>query len=335
MALLTLDQIEDLAYRALVRSGANDTQARPMAASIREGEAEGIRNVALSYLPTYCLHVRCGKVDGQAVPTVHGAEGSVLKVDAGGGFCHPAFWAAIDSFEQLTKAQGIAVLMITRSNSAGVVGWFVDHLARRGLVSLAFANASPSQAGWGGRQPFFGTNPLGFGAPRAAGAPIVVDMATTATARVNVWHAMNDGHEIPDTWAMDADGRPTTDPAAGLAGSLTPLGGAKGYGLALMVEVLAAGLSGGDWSYETSSFGGDQGSPILVGQTFIAIDPERCTPGFAERMQAMIEMLLTDDGVRLPGDRRHEFRAVAEQAGVEVPDDLIAEIDAIGSAPMN
>jgi (2R)-3-sulfolactate dehydrogenase (NADP+) len=330
MPLLTLDQIEDLAFGALARSGANDTQARPMAASIRDGEAEGIRNVALSYLPTYCLHVQCGKVDGQATPTVHAPEGSVLKVDAGGGFCHPAFWAAIDTFEQLTKSQGIAVLTISRSNSAGVVGWFVDHLARRGLVSLAFANASPSQAAWGGRQAFFGTNPLGFGAPRLAGGPIVVDMATTATARVNVWHAMNEGRQIPDTWALDDQGYPTTDPAVGLAGSLTPLGGAKGYGLALMVEVLAAGLSGGDWSYETSSFGGDQGSPILVGQTFIAIDPERCAPGFAARMEVMIEMLLADEGVRLPGDRRHECRAAAERDGVEVPDDLIAEIDAIG-----
>jgi (2R)-3-sulfolactate dehydrogenase (NADP+) len=255
----------------------------------------------------------------------------VLHIDAGGGFCHPAFAAGLDDFAALTQAQGVALLTISRSNSAGVVGWFVDLLAQRGLISLAFANASSSQAGWGGRRPFFGTNPLGFGSPRRNGAPIVVDMATTATARVNVWQAATEGREIPLTWALDGEGRPTNDAAVGLAGSLTPLGGAKGYGLALMVEILAAGLSGGEWSYETSSFGGDVGDPILVGQSFIAIDPARTAPGFLGRLETMIGMLLDDDGVRLPGDRRHECRAAAESAGVEVGDKLIAEIEAIGT----
>jgi (2R)-3-sulfolactate dehydrogenase (NADP+) len=330
MARLTLDEIEELSFGAFSRSGASEPQARLMAVSMREAEAEGIRNVGLSYLPTYCLHLQCGKVDGTAIPVVHPADGSILRVDAAGGFCHPAFWCALEPFVDLVTAQGIAFMTITRSNSAGVVGWFNDVLARRGLVSLAFANASPSQAGWGGRTPFFGTNPLGFGSPRRNGAPIVVDMATTTTARVNVWHALNEGRSIPDTWALDPEGRPTTDPTAGLAGSIAPLGGAKGYGLALMVEILAAGLTGGDWSYETSSFGDDQGSPILVGQSFVAIDAARCAPGFLDRIETMIGLLLADEGVRLPGHRRHECRAMAETAGVEVPDEMVADINALG-----
>ena len=136
------------------------------------------------------------------------------------------------------------MLAIARSYSAGVVGWFVERLAQRGLVALAFANSSASIAPWGGSKALFGTNPLGFAAPRPNGPPIVVDMASSATARVNIVQAANRGEAVPPGWVFDSQGKPTTDPKALLAGgSVGPLGGPKGYGLALMVALLAAGLT--------------------------------------------------------------------------------------------
>jgi (2R)-3-sulfolactate dehydrogenase (NADP+) len=334
MALLSLDAIEALAHRALTHSGASYLQAGPTARSMRDAEAEGLRNIGLAYLPTYCSHLLCGKVVGDAVPVVAEPAGAVVHVDAGLGFCHPAFEAALPSFVALARRQGIALLSMHHSYSAGVLGWMVDLLARDGLVSLAFSNSSPLVAPWGGRTAMLGTNPLAFGAPREGRPPFVVDMATSATAYVNIRQAAAEGREIPLGWAVDPDGNLTTDPNRGLAGTVAPLGGAKGFALGLIVEILAAGVTGGNWAIDSSSFVDDVGGPPDVGQVFIAIDPALGAPGatpFTSRLEAMFEALLNEEGVRLPGDRRHELREAAERDGVAVPDDLIAELEAFGS----
>ena len=165
------------------------------------------------------------------------------------------------------------------SYSAGVLGWMVDLLARDGLVSLGFSNSSPLVAPWGGRTAMLGTNPLAFGAPRDGRPPFVVDMATSATAYVNIRQAAAEGRDIPLGWAVDPDGNLTTDPHRGLAGTVAPLGGAKGFALGLIVEILAAGITGGNWAIDSSSFIDDVGGPPDVGQVFIAIDPALGAPG--------------------------------------------------------
>jgi len=325
---MTLDEIHQLGMNALLGSGASLAQAAPVADSVREAEAEGIRNVGLSYLPIYCEHLLCGKVKGDAVPRIVESAPAVLKVDAGHGFCHPAFLLALPRFAEMAEASGIAALAIARSYSAGVVGWFVERLAGRGLVSLAFANASASIAPWGGSKAMFGTNPLGFAAPRANGPPVVVDMASSATARVNIVQAAARGEQVPPGWVLDAEGRPTTDPKALLAGgSVAPLGGAKGYALALMVDILAAGLTGASWSHEASPFGTNDGGPPDVGQLFVALSPRR-TGGerLAERLAALARLIAAQKGARLPGDQRHVNRQAALRDGVEVPEDLVARL---------
>ena len=326
--MMTLDEIEDLAFRALLRSGASEHAARIVAGTMRDAEAEGLRNIGLAYLPTYCEHLLIGKIVGDAVPSWAWSSRAVLLADAAHGFAHVAFLDALDPFVEVVHANGVGVLGITRSYSAGVVGWFVDLLARRGLVSMAFANASALMPAWGGSLPLFGTNPLGFGAPRAGGDPIVVDMATSTTARVNILAAAGRGESIPDGWALDSKGRPTTDPAEAIAGMNSPLGGAKGFGLALMVDVLAAGLTGSNFSHEASGLMDNEGGPPGVGQLFVAFSPTAFGgPAMAERIASLSEIVTTEAGVRMPGDRRHEHRAVAERDGVEVPDDLRAHLE--------
>lgn len=331
VATLSLEQVETLAAGALRRAGASEVQTGATARSIREAEAEGIRNVGLGYLGTYCLHLQCGKILGDAVPVIASPSGATLRADAGLGFCHPAFELALDPFVTLTQANGIAMLAIERSYSAGVLGWMVDLLAQRGLIAFGFANSSPLVAPWGGRTAKLGTNPLAFAVPRTERRPLVVDMATSATAYVNVLQAAKEGREIPHGWAIGPDGQSTTDPNLGLAGTIAPLGGAKGFGLSLMVEILAAGVAGGNWGIHTSSFGDDQGGPPGVGQVFLAIDPSRSAPDFAQRLEFVLADFVAEEGVRLPGDRRHEHREGAERNGVQVPDDLIAALEAVGS----
>lgn len=323
-ATLTLDEVEAISLRMLTASGASTLQATATARSIRDAEADGIRTVGLSYLPTYCDHVACGKVIGTAVPTVSAPRPGTVVVDAGLGFCHPAYEAGEAPLVAATRTNGIAVLAITHSYSAGVLGWFVERLAHHGLVALMFANSSALMAPHGGKQPFFGTNPLAWAAPRPNAQPVVADLSSSTVAWVKVNAAAQAGEPIPLGWALDADGNPTTDASAALAGSMAPAGGHKGSALALLVDIMAGGVAGSHFSFEASGFGGNAGGPPDVGQVVIAIDPTATMgDGFLARLETEFSALAAQQGVRLPGNRRLTERARAEQHGVEVPDDLM------------
>jgi len=321
---LTLDEVEAISFRMLTASGASTLQATATARSIRDAEAEGIRTVGLSYLPTYCDHVACGKVLGNAVPTVATPRPGTVVVDAGLGFCHPAYEVGEAPLVAAARANGIAILAITHSYSAGVLGWFVERLARHGLVALMFANSSSLMAPHGGTRPFFGTNPLAWAAPRPNGEPVVADLSSSTVAWVKVNAAAQAGEPIPLGWALDADGNPTTDAAAALAGSMAPAAGHKGSALALLVDIMSGGVAGSHFSFEASGFGGTAGGPPDVGQVVIAIDPTATMGGgFLARLETEFTALAAEPGVRLPGDRRLTERAHAEQHGVDVPDELM------------
>ncbi len=314
---ITLDEAHSIATDALHRAGASPLQAGPVATSIRAAEAEGTRGIGLGYLPWYCQHLRVGKIVGDALPVVQTPRPSVVTVDAAGGFAHPAYEAGEPALIAAARAQGIAVMGVANAYACGVLGYFTDRLARAGLVSIAVTNASSTMAPWGGRVPFFGTNPFAFGAPRP-GDPLVIDLSSSATAYVNLATAAAEGRPIPPHWALDAAGQPTTDAAEGLRGSIAPTGGHKGSALALMVEVLAAGLTGANWSYLASSLGDDAGGSPRLGQTFIAIDPAAMATDFVPRTEAMLAAMVAQEGVRLPGARRHANRARINDVGVEL-----------------
>jgi (2R)-3-sulfolactate dehydrogenase (NADP+) len=331
---ISLDEAEALAFGALVRAGAGEAQAGPVARSVRAAEAEGTRGIGLGYLQWYARHLTVGKIAGDAVPQVRQSLPGAIRVDAGGGFAHPAYEAGESALVAAAKSQGIAVLGLSGAYACGVLGYFADRLARQGLVAMAFTNASATMAPWGGRVPFFGTNPWAFAAPRRGGEPLVIDSSSAATAYVNLAQAAATGAALPPGWALDPDGKPTTDPGLGMLGSIAPSGGHKGGALALMVEVLAAGITGAHWSFEASSLGDDLGGPPRLGQSFIALDPAALAPGFGERLEALLEAMLAQQGVRLPGDRRHANRRVAEAEGVALSEDETAALTALaGRAP--
>ncbi len=242
-------------------SGASPLQTDATARSIRDAEADGIRTVGLSYLPTYCDHVACGKVVGDAVPTVSQPRRGTVVVDAANGFCHPAFEAGLDPLVAATRTCGVGVLAISHSYSAGVLGWFVERLAEQGLVALMFANSSSLMAPAGGGRPFFGTNPIAWAAPRRHGPPVVADLSSSAVAWVRVNAAAQAGEAIPLGWALDAEGRPTTDAQAALAGSMLPAAEHKGSALALLVDVMSGGVAGSNFSFEAAGFVGQHRRP--------------------------------------------------------------------------
>jgi (2R)-3-sulfolactate dehydrogenase (NADP+) len=326
MPRFTLAGIETLAFDALTRAGASAAQARPVAVSICRAEADGIPSVGLGYLPTYLSHLPTGKVNGKANPQACQPRPGVVCVDARHGFAHPAFDAGLPLLTEAARANGSATMAITRSYSIGVLGHPVEDIAARGLVALAVTNSPPNIAPWGGRKPLFGTNPMAFAAPRREGPPLVIDQATSTVTKVALVAAAKDGRPIPEGWALDAKGQPTTDPQWALAGSMLGFGGVKGAGLALIVDLLAAALTGAHFSKDASPYAKADGSPPGVGQLFMAFDPEAFAPGFLDRIEDVLSAMLAQDGVRLPGDRRLAARELAEREGVEVDDDLLARI---------
>jgi (2R)-3-sulfolactate dehydrogenase (NADP+) len=327
---LLLVEAEALAAAALAACGASAASAASTARALVAAEADGQAAHGLARVPAYAAQVRSGKVKGDAVPVATRAAPGVLRVDADHGFAYPAIDLALEGLVPLARAQGIAAAAVHRSHHFGQVGAHAERLADAGLVALVFGNTPKAMAFYGGRRAMLGTNPLAFAAPLADGAPLVVDLALSVAARGKIVAAQKAGKTIPADWAVDRDGRPTTDPAAALAGTLSPIGGAKGGALALMVEILGAALTAGAFGWEASSFFDAEGSPPDMGHLFIAIDPGPTSGGaFASRMATLAAAMAEEPESRLPGSRRLAARELARAEGVAVPSALLAEIRAL------
>lgn len=324
---LTLAEVAALSHKALLASNTSEPTARSVTTSIVAAEAEGMHGHGLLRLPTYCEHAKCGKVNGRAEPSIRKSAPGALLADAKEGFAHPAIDTGLERLIPLAKENGIAALAVTNSYNCGIVGYHVERIAERGLVALGYVNAPAAIAPWGGKKAFFGTNPVACAAPRKSGPPLVIDQSSSVVARGEVMVHAQQGKSIPEGWALDADGNPTTDPKAALAGSMLPAGGYKGAGIALMVEIFAATLTCANFSFQASSFADNKGGPPRTGQFFIAVDPSAFAGGaFAERMEALIEAMCSQPGVRLPGARRLAARSRTATSGITIKRSLYEDI---------
>ena len=320
---LSLDAAHALALGALTRAGVTPPNAAFVAKALVAAEADGLASHGLSRVPAYADQSMAGKVDGQAVPEVRKTASGAVMVDARDGFAFPAIAAGLARAEALVKAAGVVAVGVTNSHHSGVVGYHIEPLAQRGLVALALGNSPAGIAPWGGSKALFGTNPIAFAAPRESGAPLVIDLSLSKVARGKIMVAAQRGEAIPEGWALDADGKPTTDAKAALAGTMVPMGEAKGAALVLMVELLAAALTGAQFGYEASSFFDAKGPPPRVGQFFLLIDPTAFSgKGFVARVEVLLAAILAQPGTRLPGDRRHKLRFKARTQGITIPDEL-------------
>ena len=317
---MTLQDIEDLAFRALTAAGTTPENARDLARATAETEADGVASHGLAYIPIYCEHVQCGKVIGDATPVVTRPKPGAITVDAASGFAHPAIAAGFAALIPAAKSQGIAVLNIRNSYNCGVLGIHTATLARAGLFALGFTNAPASIAPSGGAKPVVGTNPFSVAAPGADGAPsILIDQSASVIAKSEIMKHAREGRAIPEGWALDADGNTTTDPDVALKGSMAPSGGYKGVSVSLLVEMMAAALSGAVLGKDASPFSGTKGGPPNTGQCFIAIDPNETSGGrFAAGMDGLLGAIREQDGARIPGDGRARARARAAVEGVAV-----------------
>jgi (2R)-3-sulfolactate dehydrogenase (NADP+) len=329
MPTLTPVQAEDLVVRTLTRCRTSSDNARSVARALVAAEMDGLKGHGLSRVPMYAAQAKVRKIDGTAKPAVTRPRPGLIAIDAGTGFAFPAIELAETELHEAAPRQGIAAAAIRRSSHCGAAGHPVERLAEKGLVALMFVNTPGAMAPWGGSKPVFGTNPIAFACPLPGRAPLVIDLSLSKVARGNVMTAKQRGEKISEGWALDADGQPTTDPGAALAGTMLPMGDAKGVALALMVELLAAGLTGANFAAEASSYLDADGAPSGTGQLILAFDPAAFGGDAVPRVGLLAQSNEAQPRARLPGARRLKAREKAKAEGLTISDALMKEIEAV------
>jgi len=327
---LELAEARALAMAAMRGRGFADAASRATVEALMGAELDGLPSHGLSRLPFYLDQAASGKVDPSAIPSLKN-DGAVIRVDAGYGLAFPAVACGLEAGYETVERLGLAAVAISRSHHFGVAGAPVEAAARRGYLALAFSNAPSAMAPWGGKRPLFGTNPIAFACPRLDDDPLLIDLSLSKVARGKVMLAKKRGEPIPEGWALDTDGRPTTDPDEAIAGSMVPAGDAKGAALALMVELLTAGLTGSNFGFQASSFFDAEGEPPSIGQLILLFDPDRFSPDFVAHAETLFTAMQDQPGVRLPGERRYRLRREG-QGRVTLPSALLAALEAHAAA---
>jgi len=318
-----------LACAALERAGAHSAMASAAARHLVAAEEHGLPTHGMSRVPFYCSMLRNGRAEGNARPVAKADHGAVFLVDNADGLPYESCAWAIAEVISRARRNGIAFAGVTNSAHVGVLGIHLEPVVEAGLVGIAFTNSPAAIPAWGGTKALFGTNPVAFAFPRRDADPLVVDLALTTVVRGKIMLAMQKGEKIPEGWALDRHGKPTTDPKEAIErGSLFPIGGAKGAMLALAFELLSAALTGSAIGPEADSFFSEQGNKPRIGQAFLAIDPGALAgrERYLERVETVVRTMLAGEGVRLPGSKRFAAKRTAGH-GIEVADDLAARIE--------
>jgi (2R)-3-sulfolactate dehydrogenase (NADP+) len=329
MPTFTLAEAETLVAAALIRAKASESNARSVARALVLAEADGLKGHGLSRAAPYAAQSKAGKVDGHAAPVLTRRKPGLVSIDAASGFAYPAIDLAERALPGIVRSQGVAAVAIHRSHHCGAAGHPVERLAEAGFVAILFVNTPSAMAPWGGTMPVLGTNPIAFACPLPGRPPLVIDLSLSKVARSNIVGAKQRGEKIPEGWALDEHGQPTTDPDAAMRGTMVPAGDAKGTALALMVELLAAGLTGANFAAEASSFHDDKGPPPGTGQLIVAFDPSTFGGDAVSRFGFLAQSIETQQGARLPGTRRLKLREKAKAEGLAVSNALLKEIKAI------
>lgn len=326
-------ELHELAVRALERAGAHSGMAAAAARHLVRAEEQGLPTHGMSRVPFYVSMLRAGRADGSAVPRLAAGAPGVCLIDNADALPYESCALAIAEAVERARANGIGLAGITNSAHMGVLGIHLLDVAKAGMVGIAFTNSPAAIPAWGGTQALFGTNPVAAVFPRRSADPLVIDLALTTVVRGKIMLAMQRDEPIPEGWAMDRHGKPTTDPKEAIEhGSMYPIGGAKGAMLALMFELFCSALTGSAFGREADSFFSEQGNKPRVGQLFLAVDPAALAgrERYFDRVESIIAAMLADPGVRLPGAKRFAAQAGAA-AGIEVPDDLLKRIEALAA----
>lgn len=319
----TIEALQERVEAIFRRAGMNAVQSGALARVIVAGERDGCTSHGVYRIEGVLRTLKAGKVRGDALPVLGPDDGgAVVRVDAAGGFSNAAFELGLPALAERARALGLAAMVVNDCTHFAALWPEVEAVAAEGLAALAMCPSYASVAPAGGTGPLLGTNPLAFGWPRPGRAPYVFDFATSVAARGEIELHRRAGKPLPEGWAIDRDGAPTTDPEAALAGAMLPFGGHKGSAIGTMIELLAGVMIGDLTSPEALEFLGGTALAPRHGELVIALSPERFAAGRPGNPFARAETLLeaiTAQGARLPSSRRHAARARAEEQGISLP----------------
>jgi (2R)-3-sulfolactate dehydrogenase (NADP+) len=335
MPRLSPNELATLAAHALERAGARQSMAQAAAEALVAADAQGLATHGVSRIPFYAAMLRNGRADGNAAPKVVREKAAVCLIDNGSGLAYESVRFAAAEASARAREFGIGLAAIANGHHMGALGLAVEPIARSGLVGVALSSSPAAIPAPGGRRPLVGTNPVAAAFPRAGSDPVVVDLSLTTVTRGKIMLAAQRGEPIPEGWALDETGRPTTDAKRAMEkGSLAPIGGAKGAALALAIEILCGALTGAAFGFENDSFFAESGNRPRIGQVFLAIDPGALagTQVYLERIEALVAAMLAEEGVRVPGERRFALARAAATGGIELPDALLAELRRLAEA---
>ncbi|MHC8508951.1 MAG: Ldh family oxidoreductase [Rhodospirillales bacterium] len=328
---MTLEDIRSLAFRALAANGCGDAQAGAVADTVTRAEADGCASHGLFRIPGYIKTLVSGKVDGNAEPVVDRAAPSSVRVDGAQGFAPLAQARGLPILIEAARETGVAAMGLVRVHHFSALWNEVEPLCDAGLIGFAFTAYKPVVAPAGSAKPLYGTNPMSFGWPRADGRHMIFDQASAAMARGEIMIAARDGHQLPPGAGLGPEGEETTDPNLVLKGVQLPFGGYKGSNIAMMVELLAAGLIGEGFSYEAEEYDNNDGGPPRGGEFMLALDPARMgdAAGWQAHGEAFFEHFGALGGTRLPSSRRYDNRARTAREGAAVNPQLVKDIEAL------
>ena len=329
MSVITIDRATAFATQVLAAAGADQEQAAVVAEILVWSDAVGRPNQGVWRLPILCKRLSAGLFHCPCRLRIEDRSPAVALIDGDNGIGHYVGQVAADTAVERAAKNGVAVVGATNSNFLGTLGYFVHRIAEHGMLALLFNNSFPKVAPHGGTKAVLGTNPLAFAAPRRNGDSIIVDLATAASAGSDITKAAELGQSLPVGIAIDREGRPITDPSKVKDGALLPLGGAKGYALGLVVEILAGVITGAGISHGVRSMYSDFKNPGHSGHFFVAIDIDTLMPldTFHERMDLLVDAIRDCEGVLLPGEARWRAKAETEAAGgIELDEQSIAAL---------
>jgi len=321
---------------ALQAVGMSAPDADTVAEVLVDANLNGIDTHGVSRLPVYASCLQRGRINPKPAMVKERTAPALGRMDGGDGLGILVGVKAMRFALELADEAGLGLVAVSRSSHCGAASYFCNMAAEAGKISMVFTNAPSSVPPWGGRTPYLGTNPLAFGFPGPNGGHVLVDMSTSVAARGHIIAAAKAGERIPEGWALDALGRPTTDPAEAMRGAVLPMGGPKGYALALAVEIMAGILTGAafgkhvGWMYDESL------EPVNVGHAFLALDVSRLMDPdlFLSRLAAMLDEIrgvaLAEghQAIHIPGERKRAAAAIRRQ-GVPVPDGVLGDLDAL------
>ena len=307
------------------KEGVAPQDAAIVADSLVSAELTGLQSHGVQRVKFYTDSMEAGGTDPRCrIKTIRDFTGGAL-LDAQGALGIVAAYRAMELAIQKAKDVGIGIVNVRNSNHCSCTAYYIRMAAKENMLAIVSSNAPKSMAPWGSREKYLGTNPLAVGAP-THGDPVMIDMATSVVARGKIMNARQQGKPIPEGWALDAQGKPTTDPEAAMKGTMIPVGDAKGAALAMMVEILTGCLNGANCGYEAAPFMADDHLPPDLGQTFMAIDPEKCSGSFLAKVGSLAGVISSQDGARIPGERRFQQRRRNLREGIFIPDDLFREL---------